>query len=324
MVWELDSTDYVLDDGNWHFTAVVVNFPYIGIFIDGREFLPDFSQSRTASGVQTQFFQSTLAFKLDDANGPLYIGARFDSSVGVNVLFEGQIGGAAIVFGPTGFTTGQKVAEAVALSSCMAACPETLAVNAAAVPTPAMTVSYSAVLRKLTLTGAASVAAYETALRAVEYDTPVNTRGFAPRNVEFVINDGVFQSLDKTVAVTFPSARRRDAGVTDSVQGDEGTEVTIQRLPVVIRANVSVVAHKEGADDEPEVIATPVDFEVMGTKKKSSESSEKATRGPGVGVLVAGCAAVLLAFAGLLAVMWRRRSGMLREARSWHREEDEE
>ncbi len=66
----------------------------------------------------------------------------------------------------------------------------------------------------VTLSGSASVADYEAALRAISFDNPNSDLAATPRTVEFTVNDGVQDSNTAVATITINTVEPADDGIT--------------------------------------------------------------------------------------------------------------
>lgn len=176
VIWTLPSSS-ALDDGDWHFVQLAVEFPYIGLFVDGVEHKPQFTLHRTdISSLQTRVTSETLLFPLADGPGPFLLGARFDSASGFRFPFAGELSGFTIVIpaeaGDAASTLGSR------LQSCVLQCTEALSLSPASVPS-ALTLEAASDSLVVTGKAGASLADYQAFLAAVRYTTGVPVGGRA-------------------------------------------------------------------------------------------------------------------------------------------------
>jgi hypothetical protein len=99
-----------------------------------------------------------------------------------------------------------------------------------------ITGSYNSTTGILTLTGNASVASYQTALRSVTYRTTSDNPNTTPRIINWVINDGSLNSTEVTGTVNVIAVN--DAPVITLTAG--GSSYTENASPVLVDGNLTV------------------------------------------------------------------------------------
>ena len=89
--------------------------------------------------------------------------------------------------------------------------------------------SFNALTGTLTLTGSATVAAYQAALRTVTYFNNSGTPSVAPRTVTWVVNDGTVSSNIATSTITVTAVNSAPIGVADAWTTFGNTELVVDQ-----------------------------------------------------------------------------------------------
>ena len=97
--------------------------------------------------------------------------------------------------------------------------------------TAGITSSFNALTGTLTLTGSATVAAYQSALRTVTYFNTSNNPSTAPRAVSWTVNDGTSPSNTATSTITVTSVNSAPIGGIDTWETFGNTELRVGTGP---------------------------------------------------------------------------------------------
>ncbi|MFN6453531.1 MAG: beta strand repeat-containing protein [Nostoc sp. EfeVER01] len=98
--------------------------------------------------------------------------------------------------------------------------------------------SYNSSTGVLTLTGSATVANYQTALRSITYTNSSDNPSLTPRTVSFVINDGAANSTAITRDINITAVNDAPVAVNDSI-------TTKRNIPVIISATTLLSNDKD-------------------------------------------------------------------------------
>ncbi len=97
--------------------------------------------------------------------------------------------------------------------------------------TAGITSSFNALTGTLTLTGSATVAAYQAALRTVTYFNTSNNPSTLPRTVSWIVNDGTSPSNTATSTITVTSVNSAPVGGIDAWETFGNTELRVGTGP---------------------------------------------------------------------------------------------
>ncbi|MEH2284126.1 MAG: cadherin-like domain-containing protein, partial [Nostoc sp.] len=111
----------------------------------------------------------------------------------------------------------------VTISSGFASAQDTLAFT----NQNGITGSYNSSTGVLTLTGSATVANYQTALRSVTYTNSSDNPSLTPRTVSFLVNDGTANSTAVTRNINITAVNDAPVAVNDSITTNKNTPVII-------------------------------------------------------------------------------------------------
>ncbi|MDZ8086445.1 MAG: cadherin-like domain-containing protein, partial [Nostoc sp. DedQUE12b] len=101
-----------------------------------------------------------------------------------------------------------------------------------------ITGSYNSITGVLTLTGSATVANYQTALRSITYTNSSDNPSLTPRTVSFLINDGTANSTAVTRDINITAMNDAPVAVNDSI-------TTKRNIPVIISATTLLSNDKD-------------------------------------------------------------------------------
>ncbi|MFN6528235.1 beta strand repeat-containing protein [Nostoc sp. ChiSLP03a] len=90
-----------------------------------------------------------------------------------------------------------------------------------------ITGSYNSSTGVLTLTGSATVANYQTALRSITYTNSSDNPSTTPRTVSFVVNDGTANSATVTRSINITAVNDAPVAVNDKITTNKNTPVII-------------------------------------------------------------------------------------------------
>jgi hypothetical protein len=154
-----------------------------------------------------------------------------DSSTAGNNALASFVEQTTVAIAPSAVITDPDAASFVSLTATLRSRPdgdsaESLSLNAAAqAAAGGLTVSYDAATGTLSISGAASAAAYQTILTGIAYSNTSDNPSTANRRVDVVISDGTVSSALRTV--TIGVARTNDAPVLDLNGGAPGDTASL-------------------------------------------------------------------------------------------------